>query len=111
MPEYRDTQKRDWLITTLYLVIFVALLTAGSMLLLPDYSTIFLLLGVVGLLALVLWHNRTFAYRCSRCGNEFETSALRNFLSPHGIDSEGGWKFLKCPNCKNWSRARVIKKL
>jgi hypothetical protein len=111
MPEYRQTQKSDWVVTISLLGLFVALLLAGSIWLAPQYFVLFLLLGASALILLVLWHNRTFAYRCSACGGAFEISALRNFLSPHGIDTEGGWKYLKCPICKAWSRARIVKKI
>jgi DNA-directed RNA polymerase subunit RPC12/RpoP len=111
MPGYRDTQKREWMITAALLVLFVLLLTAGAIWLAPRYLALFLLLGVVSIILLVLWHNRTFAYRCSNCGHEFEITALRNFISPHGIDREGGWKYLKCPDCGVRNRARVIAKV
>lgn len=111
MSGYRETNKSDWTKTFVLLVVFISLLTVGAIWLAPQYYVLFLLLGFGALVLLVLWHNRTFAYRCSSCGNEFEISALLNFLSPHGIDGEGGWKYLKCPDCKARNRARVIKKL
>jgi hypothetical protein len=45
------------------------------------------------------------------CENPFKISSLINFISPHGIDKQGGWKYLKCPACKTRNRARVIAKL
>jgi DNA-directed RNA polymerase subunit RPC12/RpoP len=111
MPEYRDIQKRDWIATFSRLGLFVAVLVAGAIWLAPEFYILFLVLGAASLLLLVLWHNRTFAYRCSNCGDEFEISALRNFLSPHGPDAEGGWKYLKCPACRAWNRARLVKKI
>jgi DNA-directed RNA polymerase subunit RPC12/RpoP len=111
MSGYRETNKSDWIITIILLVFYIVLVIAISVWLAPQYMILSILLGAIGLLLLVLWHNRTFAYRCSSCGNEFEISALLNFFSPHGIDNEGGWKYLKCPSCKIWRRARVIKKL
>ncbi|MFU8773543.1 MAG: hypothetical protein ACNA8H_14135 [Anaerolineales bacterium] len=108
MSDYRNTQKKDWMITAGLLMLFISLLVVGAIWLVPQYFILFLVLGIASIILLVLWHNRTFAYRCSNCENEFEISALVNFLSPHGIDKEGGWKYLKCPKCKTRNRARVI---
>ena len=71
----------------------------------------FLLLALGSLYILVRWHNQTFGYRCKNCGHEFEISTFRNFISPHGIDMLGGWKYLKCPQCGSRTRARVIRKI
>jgi DNA-directed RNA polymerase subunit RPC12/RpoP len=65
---------------------------------------------VAAVLVLVVWHARTFAYRCRRCGNEFAISAALDFVMPQGLWSEGGWKLLRCPRCHHWTRARVIRK-
>ena len=111
MSGYRSTQKRDWIITAALLVLFIAMLVAGGIWLAPQYFVLFLALGAISITLLVLWHNRTFAYRCSNCRAEFEISALINFISPHGIDKQGGWKYLKCPACKTRNRARVIAKV
>ncbi len=69
------------------------------------------LVAVVGGLALlVTWHARNFAFRCRRCGNEFAISAALDFVSPHGLWLDGGWKLLRCPRCRHWTRARVIRR-
>ena len=65
---------------------------------------------MVGVALLVFWHARTYAYCCRRCGNEFAISAALNFVCPHGLWFEGGWKLLRCPRCHRWTRARVIRK-
>jgi hypothetical protein len=55
------------------------------------------------LIVLVRWHARNTAYRCPACLHEFEISALRDFISPHGF----GRKYLKCPACgkRSWALA------
>lgn len=111
MSGYRNIQKRDWIITIALLVLFVSLLVAGGIWVAPQYFILFLALGAICITLLVLWHNHTFAYRCSNCGSEFEITALINFISPHGIDKQGGWKYLMCPTCKIRNRARVIAKV
>jgi len=65
---------------------------------------------VIGLPLLVLWHARTFGYRCRSCGNEFEISVLVDFISPHGLGFGGSWKLLRCPKCRRWTRAFVVRK-
>jgi DNA-directed RNA polymerase subunit RPC12/RpoP len=74
-------------------------------------GTIVLLVAlVIGLLLLVGWHARAFAYRCRNCGHEFAISLLTDLVSPHGPGRGGGWKFLRCPRCGRWTRAFVIRK-
>ncbi len=41
---------------------------------------------------------------------DIEISVLTDFLSPHGVDKEGAWMYLKCPNCSNRSRMRILVK-
>ena len=77
---------------------------------LPTYWYVWLVLVVGGLFLLVRWHAKRFAYRCSKCGHEFEISAFVDFVSPQGLDKSGGWKYLRCPACHRWSRALVIEK-
>lgn len=110
MSHYRDTHKKEWYITTTHLVIFILLLAISLPFLLPDFAVLIRLVGAVSLLALVFWHVRAFAYRCSSCQHKFKISLLRNITALHGIDSEGEWKYLECPQCGDWNRARVLKK-
>jgi len=63
-----------------------------------------------GVVLFVVWHARNFAYRCRRCGNEFAISTALDFVSPHGLWLDGGWKLLRCPRCHRWTRARVIRR-
>jgi len=72
-------------------------------------------LGVVLAVAVVsvlfaAWHARTFAYRCRNCSNEFTLPPLLDFISPHGFDSEGRWRLVRCPRCGHWTRARTIRR-
>ncbi len=111
MTRHRKATRADWRVTAVYLALFVALLILGAILLLPTYYYLWLLLLVAGLLLLVRWHARGFAYRCPGCGHEFEISAWTDLTSPHGADREGGWKLLTCPRCRQRSRARGVKKV
>lgn len=108
---YQNTTKKDWIKDFTYLAIFLALIAAGGILLLPEHWYIYLVLVAVLSFALVRWHAQYFAYRCTKCGTEFQISTFADFISPHGINKHGGWKYLKCPNCRKWSKAQVIKRV
>ncbi len=112
---YRGTEIEGWIRTGVYIAIFVLAISAGAFLLLPESWLAWGVLLVVASAVLMLWHTRTFAYRCARCGEEFEISLLTNVISPHGIsrDENGSWrgyKYLKCPNCNQRSKATSLAK-
>ncbi len=113
--QYENVKPSDWGRTALYVAIGVLVIVAGAMLLLDINrivgGVLVLVLAGVVLATLVTWHTRTFAYRCTRCGEEFSISPLKDFLSPQGIGTKGGWKYLTCPRCHTRERAEVIKKV
>lgn len=95
----------------LYAVAFAAVAIIGVTLFLSSRSIaefVVLVVLVGGLPFLVVWHARTFAYRCRNCGHEFEISPWVDLISPHGLGKEGGWKYLRCPKCGQRTRAAVI---
>lgn len=98
--------------TILYVAAFVAVTVAGAVILLATRSlaglVVWIALVVVGLLLLVRWHARTFAYRCGHCDNEFQVSPWTDFVSPHWPTREGGWKWLRCPRCGRRTRATIV---
>lgn len=103
-----------WRKTVLYLAAFVAIIVVGAVIF-STYRSVFSLIayGLVvlgGLFLLVNWHARTFAYRCVDCGHGFEISAWKDLASPHGVDKKGGWKYLRCPDCGRWMKARILPK-
>ena len=65
---------------------------------------------VTGLVILISWHAKVTAYYCPVCGYEFEISILTDFFSPHGVNKNGAWKYLKCPNCSNRSKIEILVK-
>ncbi len=114
MSRYRETTGRDWLGTGFRVLVYVAVVVVGAILLLPVYWYVWAVLVVGGLLVLVTWHARTFAYHCPSCGNEFEVSALVDFVGPQGMGraEDGrvvGWKLLRCPDCHRFVRATVVR--
>lgn len=110
MSSYGRSKKNDWLKTFSYIAIYLAVLGLSSPYLIPSYWYAWVLLVVGGLILLVLWHTKTSAYHCPRCSYEFEISMLTDFLSPQGVDAQGGWKYLKCPRCSNRTRMTVLEK-
>ena len=106
---YQNPQKQDWVKGILSLVIYVAVIGVSAFWLLPDYWYLWLTLVLGGMLLIVNWHTRSYAYRCRNCGHEFEISFLANLVAPHGLDQEGAWSWLKCPQCLGRHKATVIK--
>lgn len=107
MASYRKPGRRDWWKTLAFLAIYLAVLGLTSIYLLLSYLVA---LAAAGLVILVSWHAKTTAYHCPKCGCEFEISIATDFLSPHGVNKEGGWKYLKCPNCFNRTRMQILVK-
>jgi len=109
---YRKPTRADWKRTALYLAGYIIVISSGAFLLLPKGSVGALLWAVIvigGLFLLVRWHVKSTAYRCTNCGREFEISLFTDLISPHGIGN-GGWKYLKCPQCGRRMRAVVLVK-
>ena len=109
---YRKPTKADWGKAAVYLAAYIIAVGGGAFLLLPMGSVGALVWAVVvvcGLFLLVRWHAKSTAYRCTNCGHEFEISLLTDLISPHGIGN-GGWKYLKCPQCGRRTRAVVLVK-
>lgn len=111
MTRYQETIKEDWIMTIIYVAVFVAIIIIGAIFLLPVYWYIWLILVAGSLFLLVKWHSKNFAYRCSKCGHEFEISTFTDFVSLHGVNKSGSWKYLKCPKCHEKSRATVRRKI
>lgn len=114
MQTYREPNRADWRRTALRLGAFAVLVIALLVLLrLPDGIAIWTALVVGGLVFLVRWHARSFAYECRTCGNVFTIGALQDFLGPQSPTwGGGGTKFLRCPRCgvRGWARIVVPEK-
>jgi hypothetical protein len=110
VAQYKETSKNDWVKTIVYVAVFIAVLIGSVFLLWPAYWYLWFLVLGAGVFLLVLWHNQNYAYRCSHCGHGFEISLWVDFISPQGINAQGGWKYLKCPACRQRTKAIVLKK-
>jgi len=117
VSQYRDPTVYDRIKVAKAMIVYLAAIIGGAFFIgkvlgSPLGFMLWLLLLTVGLLSLVNWHTRTFAYRCPKCGHEFEISTLRNLVSPHGPSRRGGgWKLLRCPECKRLGFADVLGKV
>jgi len=103
-----------WGKTILYIAAFLFVVAIGVVIA-TIYRSLysFIAFGIVvlgSLFLLVSWHAHTFAYRCTECGHDFEITVWKDLVSPHGVDKKGGWKYLRCPSCGRWVKARIIPK-
>jgi DNA-directed RNA polymerase subunit RPC12/RpoP len=110
LTSYREPKRKEWLKTLIYITVYLVVLAFTGVYLLLSYWYVWVALAAYGLIILVSWHAKATAYLCSRCGYEFEISPLTDFFSPHGVDRNGGWKYLKCPNCSKISRMEILVK-
>jgi hypothetical protein len=76
-----------------------------------NFEILILLVIAVFFLAVILaiLHSKMYRYVCRKCNHAFRISAFHDFLMPHGVGIKGAWKYLRCPKCKKFSRARVIR--
>jgi hypothetical protein len=91
------------------LLIYLIIISVGALLLIPEYWYWWVILMLLSTILLVIKQNWNYACRCRECGHEFETSFLVNLISLHGVDKEGSWQLVKCPNCEKRVKAAVIK--
>ena len=110
MPTYRKPKRSDWSKSLIFIGAYVTIIAVTSFYLLVSYWYLWIALVAGGLLMLIAWHAKATAYICPICGSEFEISILTDFLSPHGVTKNGGWQYLKCPICSNWSKMEVLVK-
>ena len=106
---YENPSHKDWIIGLCVIIAYITLISITAFWLIPNNWFIWLLIVISGLLLIVNWHTKNYAFRCRNCGHEFEISFLTNFFSFHGIDREGAWHYLKCPGCEKRGKVTVIK--
>jgi hypothetical protein len=106
---YQNPKKGDWVRGLLVIALYIFAISISAFYLLIEYWYLWLMIVSGGLILMVNWHTRSYAYRCRNCGSEFEISFLTNLVAPHGIDKDGGWSWLKCSQCNSRHKATVIK--
>lgn len=108
-PAYQNPSGKDWRRGFALLSIYILIISLTAFWLLPDWWFLWSIIVIAGLAWLTIWHTNRYAYQCLHCNQIFEISVWKNLISPHGIDSQGGWTLLKCPHCGRWSQARILK--
>ena len=111
MMKSTKPEREDYIRSGVYIGIYVVMVAGGAFLLLPRWWYLWGLLVMGGLVFLVSWHRRRTLYQCPNCGHVHEISFWTDLISPHGVDKEGGWLYLHCPNCKQRHKTRVLKRV
>lgn len=106
---YQNPTSKEWISGFAFLLAYLLTIGLGAVFLVPKHWYWWLLIMVVSTVLLVIKQNRNYACRCRECGHEFEVSFLTNLISPHGVDKEGSWQWVKCPGCEKRAKASVIK--
>ena len=107
--KYQEPTWKDWVIGIGLIVIYISVIGIGAIFLIPKYWKWWVIIFLASTILLVLNQNINYGCRCRECGYEFEVSFLINLISPHGIDKEGSWQWVKCPSCNKRVRVTVIK--
>lgn len=109
---WRELRGRDWWTSAAILAVFVAVITVSAFVLLPRRWWAWLAVVAASTLALVVWHARTSAYRCSHCGAVFQVSVLVDLVSPHTANRRGARHWLRCPECRTraWHHQVVVER-
>ena len=107
--KYKDPTRKDWIIGIARLLIYLSVIGFGALILIPKYWYWWFLIFSVSTMILIITQNRNYACRCRECENEFALSFMFNLIAPHGVDRQGSWQMVKCPQCGKRGRATVIK--
>lgn len=111
--KFTKPTRGDYVRSILYILIFLIVISLTAFWLLPDLWVVWILIMVAGTAILVAWHRGETVYRCPVCEHVYTISFWKDLMAPHGVDKEGGWLLLGCPNCgerkKTYVQKRVVK--
>ncbi|MGD2073090.1 MAG: hypothetical protein PVG65_06345 [Candidatus Thorarchaeota archaeon] len=117
MAEYQEITQGEWKKALLYIVPLVIIVTISSILLLPHNLLLFVAVVVISIVVVIVIaarEEKNVMFKCPTCGQEFEISAMKSTISPHGVVKEDGkwmeWKYLECPVCHAKEKMFPIKK-
>ena len=110
MAQFSDPDRRDYTKSIVYIAVYVLVIGGGAYLLLPRFWYLWLLLVIAGLVLLVNWHKEQTVYQCPNCPHVYEISFLTDLIAPHGVGRDGAWLLLRCPNCRQRRKTKVLKK-
>jgi hypothetical protein len=102
---YWKVSQRDWYETAEVLFASIAVIVISSFFLLPDHWYLWIMIIAGNLALLVIWYAKNSSYLCPGCGEVFEVSKFKNFISPNAVNK----KYLKCPRCRKRVWADVLK--
>lgn len=111
MVKLREPNKSDAILTMVLVAVFIIGIVAILYMSWPKDILAGCILVAGCLLLLIRWHSRTFGYRCANCDEDFEISMLKDLFSFQGVNKQGSWKYLKCPNCGLRTTARELTKV
>jgi hypothetical protein len=111
MGQAADPERRDVIRSVAFILVYVIVIGAGALLLLPKFWYIWIVLVILGMLILVNWHREQTAYCCPNCEHIYEISFLTDLTAPHGINRDGAWLLLRCPNCRQRRKTKVLKRV
>jgi len=110
MTQTSDPGRQDYIRSVLYILGYVIVIGGGAFLLLPKFWYLWAVLVVAGMVILVNWHQGQTIYQCPKCGHIYEISFLTDLTAPHGINRDGAWLLLRCPNCRERNKTKVLKR-
>jgi hypothetical protein len=102
---YWKVLQRDWYGTAEVFFASIAVIVISAFFLLQDHWYLWIMI-IAGSFALLLTlYAKNSAYLCPGCGEVFEVSKFKNFISPNVVNK----KYLKCPRCRKRVWADILK--
>jgi uncharacterized C2H2 Zn-finger protein len=106
-----EITRQDYIKSIIFISVYLIGIGGGAFFLLPRYWYLWCFFLITGLVLLVNWHKKETIYRCPACEYLFEISFWVDLTAPHGIDKDGPWLLLRCPNCFKRTKTGVLKKM
>jgi hypothetical protein len=116
MVEYQEITGKEWMKSLVVIGVTVAIISISAFIVLPTYPLVWVgmvLAAAIVIMVIATREEKTAIYKCPACGQEFEVSATRRLLAPHGVTKKEGkwleWKRLECPICHETSKMYPVK--
>lgn len=117
MTEYQEITRSEWKKSLLFIIPLVIIVSVSAFVLLPENWIEYILVVVITMCVIIfaaVQGEKHILFKCPTCGQEFEISAMKNALSPHGVTKKDGkwveWKHLECPMCHEKTKMFPLKK-
>jgi uncharacterized membrane protein len=105
--------KKLWLKMTIYIILFIVVMTASAIFIIPISMPMGLIIWIfiisIGTYLIIRWHAKNTVFICPECNHKFTISTAKDFLSPNFFDK----KLLRCANCgeSSWCKAISAKSI